>query len=220
MGFSLLAEALLRHNLPDEPWRPLISKLGYSIGFLIVVLGRQQLFTENTLTVILPLLRRRDALTFFNVLRLWSVVLGSNLVGAFIFAWMLGHTSVVRPELRVDFAQLGEAALAPAAGTLLLRGIFAGWLIALMVWLMPVAESGRIWVIILLTYLVGLAEFSHIIAGSVETLFLVATGERSFPDYIFHYMLPTLGGNIVGGISLVAALAHAQFVINAQARKV
>ena len=56
MGFSLVAEGLLRSHLPDAPWRPLITKLGYSVGFLMVVLGRQQLFTENTLTPILPLL--------------------------------------------------------------------------------------------------------------------------------------------------------------------
>lgn len=61
MGFSFVAEALLASYLPDRPWRPLISKLGYSVGFLIVVLGRQQLFTENTLTVILPLLLRSSA---------------------------------------------------------------------------------------------------------------------------------------------------------------
>ena len=216
MGFSFLGEALLRHYLPAEPWRPLVSKLGYSIGFLIVVLGRQQLFTENTLTVILPLLRRWETRTLLNVLRLWAVVLGTNLVGAFAFAWMLGHTSVAGPELRLDFVQVAEAAIAPSAGTLLVRGIFAGWLIALMVWLLPFAESARIWVIVVLTYLVGVAEFSHIIAGSVETLFLVATGERTILRYVIHYMLPTLAGNIVGGISLVAALAHAQFVVSGQ----
>src|SRR5687768_12429071 len=60
MGFSLFAEGLLRHYLPDERWEPLVAKLGYSVGFLVVILGRQQLFTENTLTPVLPLLRRRD----------------------------------------------------------------------------------------------------------------------------------------------------------------
>src|SRR3954453_15635744 len=50
MGFSLIAEGLLRAHLPDAPWRPTVAKFGYSLGFLIVVLGRQQLFTENTLT--------------------------------------------------------------------------------------------------------------------------------------------------------------------------
>src|SRR3954465_14593220 len=70
MGFSLVAEGLLRAHLPDKPWRPLGVKLGYSIGFLIVILGRQQLFTENTLTPVLPLLRRKDLPTLSNMLRL------------------------------------------------------------------------------------------------------------------------------------------------------
>src|SRR6204780_4805696 len=56
MGISFIAEALLSSFLPNQPWRQLISRVGYSIGFLIVVLGRQQLFTENTLTAILPFL--------------------------------------------------------------------------------------------------------------------------------------------------------------------
>src|SRR4051812_36409428 len=86
MGFSFATEALLRASLPDAPWRPLVAKLGYSVGFLIVVLGRQQLFTENTLTVILPALRRRDSLIAANVLRLWTTVLSANLVGAALFA--------------------------------------------------------------------------------------------------------------------------------------
>src|SRR5687768_1819898 len=82
MGFSVITEALLRNGLPAAPWRPLVAKLGYSVGFLIVVLGRQQLFTENTLTPILPLLLRKDRQTLLNVLRLWSTVLLANLLGA------------------------------------------------------------------------------------------------------------------------------------------
>src|SRR5579884_3436773 len=58
MGFSLVTEGLLSAYLPDSHWRPLVAKFGYSLGFLIVILGRQQLFTENTLTVILPLLSK------------------------------------------------------------------------------------------------------------------------------------------------------------------
>src|SRR5947209_2624298 len=63
MGFSLVAEGLLRSHLPETEWRTVITKFGYSIGFLIVILGRQQLFTENTLTVILPLLQKKDLKT-------------------------------------------------------------------------------------------------------------------------------------------------------------
>src|SRR5579872_5676455 len=68
MGFSFLAEGLFRSHLPDAPWRPLLVNLGYPVGFLIVVIGRQQLFTENTLTAIIPLLARRNFSTLASVL--------------------------------------------------------------------------------------------------------------------------------------------------------
>ena len=216
MGFSMVTPALLANALPDTPWRPLVSKLGYSVGFLIVVLARQQLFTENTLTVILPLLKQRSAKTFLNVLRLWALVLGSNLLGALAFAWVAGHTSVFEAPVRAQFAALGQHVMAPAFVTIFLRAIFAGWMIALMVWLLPYAETARIWVIILVTYVVSLGDFSHVIAGSVEALYLVVTGERTWPQYLGGFLLPALLGNIVGGVSLVAALAHAQFVAGEQ----
>jgi formate/nitrite transporter FocA (FNT family) len=81
MGFSLVAEALFRTYLPDQPWRPLITSLGYPLGFLIVIIGRQQLFTENTLTAIIPLLARRNTATLLRVARLWTVVLVANPCG-------------------------------------------------------------------------------------------------------------------------------------------
>jgi len=212
MGFSLLSEGLLRAHLPDMPWRPLITKFGYSVGFLIVILGRQQLFTENTLTVILPLLRKWNFATLANVARLWGIVLAANLLGAFVFAWVLAMTNAVSPEIRQAITEIARDAYRTDPGTVLLRGIFAGWLIALMVWLLPFAEAGRLWMIIILTYIVGLAQFSHIIAGSVDALYLVAVGEKTLGNYLFGYMLPTLAGNIAGGVSLVAAFAHAQFI--------
>jgi formate/nitrite transporter FocA (FNT family) len=212
MGFSLLSEGLLRSHLPDAPWRPLVTKFAYSVGFLIVILGRQQLFTENTLTVILPLLRKKSLEVVANVSRLWGIVLGANLAGAFVFAWVLGNTNAVGPEIRLAIAEIAREAYRADPGTVFLRGIFAGWLIALMVWLLPFAEAGRVWVILIITYVVGLGQFSHIIAGSVDALYLVGTGEKSFGTYLFQYMLPTLLGNIIGGVSLVAAFAHAQFI--------
>src|SRR3954471_18464498 len=68
MGLSLIAEAILQTHIPDASWRPLVSKLGYAVGFLVVILGRQQLFTENTLTPILPLLDRSTPVAISNVL--------------------------------------------------------------------------------------------------------------------------------------------------------
>ena len=96
-------------------------------------------------------------------------------------------------------------------------GVFAGWLIALMVWLLPFAQTSRVSVIIIVTYIVGLGRLSHVIAGSIETLFLVARGELSAGGYVVRYLLPSLVGNIIGGVSLVAAVAHAQYVAAAEA---
>jgi formate/nitrite transporter FocA (FNT family) len=212
MGFSLVAEGLLRAHLPDTSWRPLITNFGYSVGFLIVVLGRQQLFTENTLTVILPLLTRRDAKTIRNVIRLWTTVLLSNLAGALAFSWVLSHSAAFDPEIRHTFIALGQEAMRADFWTTLLRGIFAGWLIALMVWLMPFAETSRIWVIIIITYVVGLAGLSHVIAGAVETLYLAWLNRIAWIDAVGGYIIPALLGNIIGGVALVAALNHAQVV--------
>jgi formate/nitrite transporter FocA (FNT family) len=212
MGFSFLSEGLLEAHLPDTDWRPLIVNLGYSMGFLIVVLGRQQLFTENTLTPILPLLVDRRKKMALNVLRLWSVVLVANLLGAFLFAWAMTDKSLLAGNVQAALLQLGELCLKDSFVVVLFKGIFAGWLIALMVWLLPFAESGRIWVIILVTYLVGLANFSHIIAGSVEVFYIAVRGQSSWGNVFGNYVLPTLIGNIIGGVLLVAVLNHAQVV--------
>ncbi len=211
MGFSLVSEGVLHSHLPAAPWRPLLEKFGYSIGFLMVVLGRQQLFTENTLTVILPLLRKPQLGMFGNVARLWAIVLFCNLVGTLAVAWILGNTDVLSLEVRRAMEELALTTMDHGFGTLLLRGIFAGWMIALMVWLLPFAETARVWVIIIITYIVGIAEFSHVIVGSVDAFYLVGIGQKSLLDYLA-YMTPVLIGNIVGGTSIVAAIAHAQYI--------
>ncbi len=176
-----------------------------------MILGRQQLFTENTLTVILPLLRKRDLRTFGNVVRLWSIVLAANLVGGFLIAWLLGHTNAVNPNVRQAMKEVGLLSMNHDFLTLLVRGIFAGWLIALMVWLLPFAETARVGVIILITYVVGIGEFSHIVAGSVDSFYLGGTGVKTFGQY-FAYMVPILIGNIIGGSSIVATIAHAEYI--------
>lgn len=211
MGFSFIAEGLLMAHLPDQPWRPLITKFGYSIGFLIVVLGRQQLFTENTVTVVLPVLLGRSVATFLRMLRLWGIVLGVNLVGTFIFALCFGKIMMFDAHTQQCLSEIGKSHLA-SPGIVLLRAIFAGWLIALMVWLLPAAEGAKVRIIIIITYVIGLGGFNHIIAGSTTMFFLVVTHYLSFGTYLTKFFLPTLAGNVIGGVSLVAALNHAQVV--------
>lgn len=216
MGFSLIAEALLAAYLPDQPWRPLIAKFGYSVGFLIVILGRQQLFTENTLTVMLPLLLRKDLRTARSVARLWTIVLTSNLVGTYLFALGVARIPVFTPHIQQTIALVSQE-VPGGFGIVVMRGIFAGWLIALMVWLLPGAESARISTIIIITYLIGLGGFNHIIAGSNKVFFLVASGQETWFAYLTHFFLPTFLGNVIGGISLVAFLGHAQVVAGKEA---
>ena len=213
MGMSLAGEGLIRSLLPDEKWRPLVASAGYSLGFLIVILGRQQLFTENTVTAILPLLDNPEKLkTFAKVVRLWAVVLLANLCGAFIFAYAVSHFPMFSSDVQHTFGEIAKEAAAPSFGAIVWRGIIAGWLIALMVWILPAAEQTRLFVILIITYVVGLGAFSHIIAGSVEVLYLVVTGQLSFGHYLGSYLLPVFIGNTIGGVSLVSLLNYAQVV--------
>lgn len=212
MGFSLIAEGLFNAHLPHASWAPLVSKLGYAFGFIVVILGRQQLFTENTLTPVLPVLAKRTLSTAMQTLRLWAIVLVSNLIGALCVALVLSHSNAFEQSVRDAFLELGTRALAPSFGTVLLRGIFAGWLIALIVWLLPAVPNNRLWMILFLTWLVGVGNLSHVIAGSVDTLYAVTSGAASWGDYFGHFMVPALLGNTIGGVSLVAVLNHAQVV--------
>lgn len=212
MGFSLVAQALLQSHLPDRPWRQLLVSVGYSVGYLIVITGRQQLFTENTLTAIIPLLARRNVGTLIQVMRLWVIVLVANLAGAHLFAWVASNTPMFRPEVQAAMLSIGKQAADVTFGLAILRGIFAGWLIALVVWILAAIDNGRIAVIVILTSLVGLAGFTHIIAGSIDVLFLVMVGAKSWGAVAWGYMLPTFIGNCIGGVSLTAALNHAQVV--------
>jgi formate/nitrite transporter FocA (FNT family) len=210
MGFSMVGDGLLRAGLPDEPWRPLISSFGYSFGFLIVILGRQQLFTENTLTAILPLLHGRSWVGFRDVLRLWAIVFAANILGTLLFAWGVEATQVFSPEAKEQFIELGRHAAEPAASVTFAKAIFAGWIIALLVWLLPLAGSAKPFVIVGLTYLVSLGELAHIIAGSVEVACAAFAGAVTWSEYLTGFLLPTLAGNVVGGVGLVALLAYAQ----------
>lgn len=210
MGFSFLAQGLLRSHLPDTEWAQLVSKLGYAVGFLIVILGSQQLFTENTLTAVVPTLAQRSSRLFARMARLWAIVLAGNIVGAHLFAWVAARTTLVEPKVHETFHTMGLEAIDASFETTFLRAIFAGWLIALMVWMLPAAKDAHFFVILVMTWLVGAGGLAHIIAGSVDVLYLVFAGELAWLDYLGEFFVPTLAGNTIGGTLLVAALNHAQ----------
>ena len=209
MGFSFLVEALIASRLPDTPIRHLFESFGYCIGFLIVILGRQQLFTESTLTVVLPVLTRRTAEAAAALLRLWGIVLAANIAGTWVFASLLTAPGVFRPEVVSALATLARA---PTEGTFpvtLVRAVFAGWLVATMVWLLPSARYARFFVVVLITFVVALGGLAHIIAGSVEAGYAVLTGASTMGAYAWRFLVPTLLGNTLGGVAFVALLNHA-----------
>jgi hypothetical protein len=123
-----------------------------------------------------------------------------------------GQHASVPARGKKAFADLGRESLSTGFGIALLGGIFAGWPIAFLVGLLLFSEAFRVVVIVALTWLVGLGPLPHIVAGSVEVLYLTATGAASYVQVAASYMPPTLIGKILGGMALVAALNHAQVV--------
>jgi formate/nitrite transporter FocA (FNT family) len=208
MGCSMLGQGLLQTHLPDAGWRDLIASFGYCLGFLFVTMGRQQLFTETTLTVTLPYLKGTHKMR--DVARYWGIVFGANIVATLLFAAAASIPHLFPPDAVDAFTKLGTHAAEPGFAGVLIKGIFAGWLIALMVWLMPAASSAKFLVIFAVTWLIAVAHFSHVIAGSVETAFAAMHGAIGWGEYLFAFLLPAVIGNSIGGVVFVALLNHAQ----------
>lgn len=208
MGCSMIAQGILLARLPDAPWRELVASFGYCLGFIFVTMGRQQLFTETTLTVMLPFLHKTHGAA--DVARYWAIVFVGNIVGTLLLAAAVTIPQLFPADVSQAFLKLGTEAASPGFLPVLVKAVFAGWLIALMVWLMPAASSAKFFVIIAVTWLIGIAKFSHIVAGSVETGFAAMRGAISWGDYLTGFLIPALIGNSIGGIVFVALLNHAQ----------
>ncbi len=210
MGFSMLARGVLHRYVGDMPGGFLIESLGYPLGFLLVILSRQQLFTENIMTAVLPVMTEPTLTNFRCFLRLWSVVLVGNLVGVTLFAFGLLHLQQFDAATENAFVEVGEALMTNTPWQMFTKGILAGWLISMMVWMLAAAEHSRFTVILMTTYVIAIGGFTHIIVGSVEAMYLVFDGRLDFLDCVTQFALPTLSGNIVGGSLIFALISHAQ----------
>ncbi|RMA43090.1 formate/nitrite transporter family protein [Rhodophyticola porphyridii] len=210
ISFSVLGEAIFRTYLPDSPQRFLLENLGYSLGFLLVILGRMQLFTENTITTVLPLMTRPTLRMFGAVARLWAIVLTANVVGAFAIAILYAHTPALPGELTPAIISLSEHAVGMPAVDSFFRAIPAGILVAAIVWMMPQAEESSFFIILVFTWLIAAGDFTHIVAGSVEMAYLMVQGMLPLGEAVFGFFLPVLAGNIVGGTAIFALMAWGQ----------
>ena len=207
---SLLSEAALRANLPDTPGRHLIAAWGYCVGFVLVILSRLQLFTENTITVILPLLAAPSSSQLVQTARLWSIVLCANLVGTFVIALMTIHLTPAPPEIVDAMLYLSAEATASRGLQAMLYGVPAGFFVAALVWILPSSKGFEIFSILIITYIIAISGSTHVIVGSVEVFLLVLNGDIGALDGLGGHLLPVLLGNIIGGSGLFAMLAYGQ----------
>ena len=210
ISFSVVGEAVLRTYLPDTPSRYLIENLGYSLGFLIVILGRMQLFTENTITTVLPVMHDPCATMVMRMLRLWGIVLAANVVGAFAIATLYAFTPALPAEIAPALIALSEHATGFAPTEAFFRAIPAGILVASIVWMLPQAESGAFLLIATFTWLIAAGDFTHIVAGSVEMAYLMVQGQLGFTDAMSRFFLPVLAGNVIGGTAVFTLMAYGQ----------
>lgn len=210
ISLSVLGEAILRAHLPDVPVSFLIENLGYSLGFIVVIFGRMQLFTENTITTVLPVVAEPSRNNILRMARLWVLVLAANVVGAAIAAAFLGLTQVLGPDLRQIVLDLSHHATGMGAWESFLRAVPAGVLVAAIVWLMPSAQGNAFYIVLTFTWLIAAGDFTHVIAGSVEMWYLLLLGQMGATNAILEFFLPVLAGNIVGGTAIFALLAWAQ----------
>ena len=210
ISLSVLGEAIFRTYLPDAPWAYLVENLGYSLGFLVVILGRMQLFTENTITTVLPVMHSPSLALFQRTAVLWGIVLLANVVGAFVAASLFAFTAAIPAELLPAVEELSRHATGFPPAEAFQRAIPAGVLVAAIVWMLPQSDGFEFFLILAFTWLIAAGDFTHVVAGSVEMAFLLVQGLLSPSDAVFSFFLPVLAGNILGGTLIFALRAFGQ----------
>ena len=150
--------------------------------------------------------------TLRRLLRLWAIVLPLNLIGALLFAEVLAHTQVVEPKLLGPLLDASRISTEGGAQLVFYKGIWAGWLIALMAWLIAATRdtTAQIILVWIATAPIAAFGFRHSIAGAVEAFYRAAVGDAPWLRMIFSFEIPAILGNIVGGVVLVALLNHGQ----------
>jgi formate/nitrite transporter FocA (FNT family) len=210
LSTSVLAEAILYRALAGSPAREAIAALGYALGFVIVILSRLQLFTENTLSVVLPVLAKPSTGNLWRSGRLWAVVFVANLVGTFVTAFISLKLGTTSPENTAAMLDVSRKVLEQAGWIGLVHAIPAGFFIAAIVWMLPSSKGFEIFTIVAFAWLIAAGGFSHVVVGSAEVFLLVIHGELGLWTGLTTILLPALVGNVIGGTGLFAFLAYGQ----------
>lgn len=210
ISFSFVFKAVLAMYLPEAAWTELITSLGYSVGFIIVILGRMQLFTENTITTVIPFFNHPSISTFNKIIRLWGLVFIFNIIGTALAAWFLSSPLLVTPELESSLQMLSHHVADATWQSNIVKGVPSGILIAALVWMLPMSRNFSFFLIMFFTYFISLGGFAHVVVGSSEMAYIVIQGGASLADYFFKFLIPTGLGNIIGGTGVFTLLVYAQ----------
>ena len=155
----------------------------------MTIMGRQQLFTENTLSVVLPVLKEPSWPKMWRMSRLWAIVLAGNLVGTLFAAVFFRYSPALPDALLAGMLDVSRPLLALTWWQMLFHAVPAGFLIAAMVWMIPTAENQKFMVITLMTWLIAVSGSTHIVAGSVESL-LAFAGDWAWWQVIAQFLIP------------------------------
>lgn len=211
MMASVIAQGALAARLPDSlPWREPVIDLGYSLGFLMVILGRMQLFTEQTIVAVLPIMRDPNRQKLWIAARLWAVVFVANLIGTALAAALNVQAHLVSRDVLHGMLSVAIPLAGKTPTAVLLQGIPAGFLVASIAWIRAGITGDHFWIVLAVTYAIALGGFTHVIAGSAETFLLLFSGHIGAVQAFEGIILPALAGNVIGGSGLFALLAHAQ----------
>ena len=216
IGFSLLLMAAMitavGGELPSGVVRILVANM-YSVGFIFVVLGRSELFTEHTSLAVFPVLGGQAGLLELG--RLWGLVYVSNLVGAAAFALLAVR---IGPGLGVveasAFGEIAHSMVDHGAAMIFLSALLAGWMMGLLSWLLSASREtiAQILIVWLVTAAIGFGQLHHSIVGTVEVLSGVFAGLGvTMADYA-HFLLWSTLGNAIGGVIFVALIKYSHAV--------
>jgi len=192
------------------PNNDLLAAVLYPIGFVYIVMGRYQLYTENTLPPIALVLTRLASLPL--LLRVWGVVLAGNLLGGALGVFVLAQTQVLSPEAAQAAAEFGRKGIATGWWTLFFKALFAGWIVAGLVWLDHASRDTitRFFTIYLAFYAISALELYHVVVTACDAMYLLFTGSAGVVPSVLGFWLPVLLGNTIGGVFLVALVNYGQ----------
>ena len=189
----------------------LLGSLFFPVGFIILLVGKSELFTENFFLPVTAVLERRG--TVRELLNLWSVSLVFNLLGGLVFAALISRGGVLADLPAEHLIELAEHKVHYSVSTAIVKAIFAGWLMTMLTWLLVAAEGfgARLVIIWIMGTLIVLGQFNHVVISAAEIFIGMMLGaDVGVVEWVLRNFLPALAGNIIGGVVFVTLLFYVQ----------